>query len=131
MRALIVAGIPFTSLAQILPFILVGIGVDDMVSKTISRSALLRLYLTGNLSDHPSRLAPIDRWDRSLSLFLALVFIPGMSRLAVLRCLSPPGNFLPQFVIVASFDHTDPDLEVENRVAKALERCGLSITCKE
>ncbi|CAM9982557.1 unnamed protein product [Choristocarpus tenellus] len=25
-------GVPFTSLAQILPFVLVGIGIDDMVS---------------------------------------------------------------------------------------------------
>lgn len=34
-----------------------------------------------------------------------------------------------QFVIVASFDQTDPSLEVEERVALALKRCGVSITC--
>lgn len=32
-----VAGVPFTSLSQVLPFILIGIGVDDMVS-SIKRS---------------------------------------------------------------------------------------------
>lgn len=73
---------------------------------------------------------------------MLLAFIPGMSRLAALHYLSPPGNALPntvlpatffptQFVIVASFDHTDPDLEVKNRVAQAMERCGLSIACEE
>ena len=36
----------------------------------------------------------------------------------------------PQFVIVAAFDHTDPDLPVEERVALGLKRCGVSITCK-
>ncbi|CAN0203161.1 unnamed protein product [Ascophyllum nodosum] len=55
-------GIPFTSLVQVLPFILLGIGVDDM------------------------------------------------------------------FVIVAAFDHTDPDLPVEERVALGLKRCGSSVT---
>ncbi|CAM9472819.1 unnamed protein product [Ascophyllum nodosum] len=55
-------GVPFTTLASILPFILIGIGVDDM------------------------------------------------------------------FVIVASFDHTDPALPVEERVALGLKRCGVSIT---
>lgn len=28
-----VAGVPFTTLSQILPFILIGIGADDMVSQ--------------------------------------------------------------------------------------------------
>ncbi|CAN0336849.1 unnamed protein product, partial [Ascophyllum nodosum] len=55
-------GVPFTSLVQVLPFILLGIGVDDM------------------------------------------------------------------FVIVAAFDHTDPDLPVEERVALGLKRSGFSIT---
>ncbi|CAM9472679.1 unnamed protein product, partial [Ascophyllum nodosum] len=55
-------GVPFTTLASILPFILIGIGVDDM------------------------------------------------------------------FVIVAAFDHTDPALPVEERVALGLKRCGVSIT---
>ncbi|CAM9472608.1 unnamed protein product [Ascophyllum nodosum] len=55
-------GVPFTTLATILPFILIGIGVDDM------------------------------------------------------------------FVIVAAFDHTDPALPVEERVALGLKRCGVSIT---
>lgn len=32
-----IAGIPFTSLAQLLPFILIGIGVDDMVQYTHCR----------------------------------------------------------------------------------------------
>ena len=35
-----------------------------------------------------------------------------------------------QFVIVASFDHTDPALPVEERVALGLKRCGVSITCE-
>lgn len=35
-----------------------------------------------------------------------------------------------KFVIVASMDHTDPRLNVEERVALALKRCGVSITCK-
>ncbi|CAN0213748.1 unnamed protein product, partial [Ectocarpus sp. 6 AP-2014] len=55
-------GVPFTTLSQVLPFILVGIGVDDMI------------------------------------------------------------------VIVSSFDHTDPALPVERRIADALKRCGVSIT---
>eukprot|EP00752_Nemacystus_decipiens_P014689 g13085.t1 len=55
-------GIPFTSLSQLLPFILIGIGVDDM------------------------------------------------------------------FVILASLDHTDVGLPVEERLALALERCGVSIS---
>eukprot|EP00903_Cladosiphon_okamuranus_P015713 g14505.t1 len=55
-------GIPFTSLSQILPFILVGIGVDDA------------------------------------------------------------------FVIVAAYDHTDPALPIEERVALGVKRCGVSIT---
>ncbi|CAN0269125.1 unnamed protein product, partial [Ascophyllum nodosum] len=55
-------GIPFTTLASILPFILIGIGVDDM------------------------------------------------------------------FVIVAAFDHTDPSLPVEERMALSLKRSGVSIT---
>lgn len=55
-------GVPFTSLSQILPFILIGIGVDDM------------------------------------------------------------------FVIVASLDHTDENLPVEERIALALKRCGVSVT---
>ncbi|CAM9359742.1 unnamed protein product, partial [Ectocarpus fasciculatus] len=55
-------GIPFTSLSQILPFILLGIGVDDM------------------------------------------------------------------FVIVAAYDHTDPSLSVEERVALGVKRCGVSVT---
>ncbi|CAM9170392.1 unnamed protein product, partial [Ectocarpus sp. 8 AP-2014] len=54
--------VPFTSLSQILPFILVGIGVDDM------------------------------------------------------------------FVIVAAYDHTDPSLAVEERVALGVKRCGVSVT---
>ncbi|CAN0008284.1 unnamed protein product [Ectocarpus sp. 12 AP-2014] len=54
--------IPFTSLSQILPFILIGIGVDDM------------------------------------------------------------------FVIVAAYDHTDPSLAVEERIALGVKRCGLSVT---
>lgn len=57
-------GVPFTSLSQILPFILVGIGVDDA------------------------------------------------------------------FVIVGAYDHTDPTLPVEERVALCVKRCGVSITCK-
>ncbi|CAN0119730.1 unnamed protein product, partial [Pylaiella littoralis] len=55
-------GVPFTTLSQILPFILIGIGVDDMA------------------------------------------------------------------VIVSSFDHTDPTLPVEARMALAIKRCGVSIT---
>lgn len=35
-----------------------------------------------------------------------------------------------QFVIVAAFDHTNPDLPVEERVALGLKRCGVSITCE-
>ena len=35
-----------------------------------------------------------------------------------------------QFVIVAAFDHTDPALPVEERVALGLKRCGVSITCE-
>ncbi|CBJ26534.1 conserved unknown protein [Ectocarpus siliculosus] len=54
--------IPFTSLSQILPFILIGIGVDDM------------------------------------------------------------------FVIVAAYDHTDPSLAVEERIALGVKRCGVSVT---
>ncbi|CAM9198844.1 unnamed protein product, partial [Ectocarpus sp. 12 AP-2014] len=54
--------IPFTSLSQILPFILVGIGVDGM------------------------------------------------------------------FVIVAAYDHTDPSLVVEERVALGVKRCGVSVS---
>ncbi|CAM9459401.1 unnamed protein product [Scytosiphon promiscuus] len=54
--------IPFTSLSQILPFILIGIGVDDM------------------------------------------------------------------FVIVAAYDHTDPTLPVEERIALGVKRCGVSVT---
>ncbi|CAM9850692.1 unnamed protein product, partial [Ectocarpus sp. 12 AP-2014] len=61
-------GIPFTTLSQMLPFILVGIGVDDMIS----------------------------------------------------ACR--------QFVIVAAYDHTDPLLAVEERVALGVKRCGVSIT---
>ncbi|CAM9122089.1 unnamed protein product, partial [Laminaria digitata] len=55
-------GVPFTILAKVLPFILIGIGVDDM------------------------------------------------------------------FVILAAYDHTDPDLPVEERVALGLKRCGVSVT---
>ncbi|CAM9619893.1 unnamed protein product, partial [Laminaria digitata] len=33
-----------------------------------------------------------------------------------------------QFVIVAAFDHTDPDLPVEERIALGLKRCGVSVT---
>eukprot|EP00752_Nemacystus_decipiens_P004731 g4312.t1 len=55
-------GVPFTALSQILPFILVAIGVDDI------------------------------------------------------------------FVIVAAFDHTDPSLPVEERIALGTKRCGVSIT---
>lgn len=35
-----------------------------------------------------------------------------------------------QFVIVSSFDHVDPGLPVEERVALAMKRCGVSITCE-
>lgn len=35
-----------------------------------------------------------------------------------------------QFVIVASLDQIDSSLEVEDRVALALTRCGVSITCE-
>lgn len=35
-----------------------------------------------------------------------------------------------QFVIVASFDQTDASLPVEERVALALMRCGVSVTCE-
>lgn len=35
-----------------------------------------------------------------------------------------------QFVILAAYDHTDPDLPVEERVALGLKRCGVSVTCK-
>lgn len=55
-------GVPFTTLSTILPFILIGIGVDDM------------------------------------------------------------------FVIVGAFDHTDPDLPVQERVALGLKRCGVSVS---
>ncbi|CAM9372874.1 unnamed protein product, partial [Hapterophycus canaliculatus] len=55
-------GVPFTTLAQILPFILIGIGVDDMI------------------------------------------------------------------VIVSSYDHTNPTLPIERRIALAMKRCGVSIT---
>eukprot|EP00904_Undaria_pinnatifida_P008217 jgi/Undpi1/4525/HiC_scaffold_18.g07879.m1 len=55
-------GVPFTMLAKVLPFILIGIGVDDM------------------------------------------------------------------FVILAAFDHTDPNLPVEERVGLGLKRCGVSVT---
>ncbi|CAM9260832.1 unnamed protein product [Ectocarpus sp. 13 AM-2016] len=54
--------IPFTPLSRILPFILIGIGVDDM------------------------------------------------------------------FVIVAAYDHTDPSLAVEERIALGVKRCGVSVT---
>ncbi|CAM9899558.1 unnamed protein product, partial [Ectocarpus sp. 12 AP-2014] len=54
--------IPFTPLSNMLPFILIGIGVDDM------------------------------------------------------------------FVIVAAYDHTDPSLAVEERVALGVKRCGVSVT---
>ncbi|CAM9595580.1 unnamed protein product, partial [Laminaria digitata] len=33
-----------------------------------------------------------------------------------------------QFVIVAAFDHTDPDLPVEERIALGLKRCGVSVS---
>lgn len=36
----------------------------------------------------------------------------------------------PQFVIVAAYDHTAPTLPVEERVATALKRSGVSITCE-
>ena len=36
----------------------------------------------------------------------------------------------PQFVIVAAFDHTDPSLPVEERVALGVKRCGVSVTCE-
>ncbi|CAM9203139.1 unnamed protein product [Chrysoparadoxa australica] len=55
-------GVPFTSLNQIAPFVLLGIGVDDM------------------------------------------------------------------FIIVAAFEATDPTLPVEERMSRALGRCGLSVT---
>lgn len=50
MVMLAIADVPFTSLAQILPFILIGIGVDDMVSASVSRTAVAvkqRRYFTG------------------------------------------------------------------------------------
>lgn len=37
---------------------------------------------------------------------------------------------MPQFVIVASLDHTDENLPVEERIALALKRCGVSVTCE-
>lgn len=35
-----------------------------------------------------------------------------------------------QFVILAAFDHTDPNLPVEERVGLGLKRCGVSVTCE-
>lgn len=35
-----------------------------------------------------------------------------------------------QFVIIAAFDHTGTQLPVEERVALALKRCGMSVTCE-
>ena len=35
-----------------------------------------------------------------------------------------------QFVIIAAIDHTDIALPVEERLALALKRCGVSITCE-
>ena len=35
-----------------------------------------------------------------------------------------------QIVIVSSYDQTDPTLPVERRIALALKRCGVSITCE-
>lgn len=35
-----------------------------------------------------------------------------------------------QFVILASLDHTDVGLPVEERMALALKRCGVSISCE-
>ena len=32
---------------------------------------------------------------------------------------------------MAAFDHTDPDLPVEERVALGMKRCGFSITCEK
>lgn len=40
------AGVPFTALSNLLPFILVGIGVDDMVSSGRGAAQLLVTYLT-------------------------------------------------------------------------------------
>ena len=37
---------------------------------------------------------------------------------------------LGQLVMLASFDQAGPSLPVEERVALALERCGVSITCE-
>ena len=37
---------------------------------------------------------------------------------------------LLQFVMLASFDHTNPTLPVEERMAVALRRSGVSITCE-
>lgn len=33
-------------------------------------------------------------------------------------------------MILAAFDHTDPNVPVEERVALGLKRCGVSVTCK-
>ena len=33
-------------------------------------------------------------------------------------------------MIVSAFDHTDPDLPVEERIALGLKRCGVSVSCK-
>lgn len=33
-------------------------------------------------------------------------------------------------MIVGAFDHTDPDLPVQERVALGLKRCGVSVSCE-
>lgn len=120
------AGIPFTSLSQILPFILIGIGVDDMVR------------IAGRNAHYPpTSCGSEERRDRGVDEALALLceFVAVIPRcpppLVLLLPLHPSHPLIPeQFVILASLDHVDPTLEIGERMGRALRRCGVSITCE-
>lgn len=59
-------------------------------------------------------------------------FVLSVRRLAAHALFAFPGDVEPplQFVMLASFDHTNPTLPVEERMAVALRRSGVSITCE-
>lgn len=80
-----------------------------------------------------SRLPPVSRSVLVSSTYLSLLVfrchVLCLPTLLSLPVPSPP-TLPAQFVIVAAFDHTDPSLPVEERIARGTRRCGVSITCE-